>query len=80
LINHKITYNAVMKKTLLPSLSLFCRVRGQCHRSPASLLTAISSHCLAALPANISAFNSHKRQNSYYREPSKICCDVIVTQ
>jgi len=28
LINHKIAYDAVMKKTLLPPLSLFCRVRG----------------------------------------------------
>jgi len=29
------------------------------------LLTAISSHRLAALPARMSAFNSHFRQNAY---------------
>jgi len=28
------------------------------------LLTAISSHCLAALLAKMSAFNSHMRQNA----------------
>jgi len=31
-----------------------------------TLLSAISSHCLAALPAKMSAFNSHMRQNIYY--------------
>jgi len=30
-------------------------------------LAAISSHCLAALPANMPAFNSHMRQNTYCR-------------
>ena len=39
----------------------------QCPRSPASLLTVISSHRLAALPAKMSAFNSHMRQNAYCR-------------
>jgi len=29
-------------------------------------LTAISSHCLAALPAKMSAFNSYMLQNAYY--------------
>ena len=41
--------------------------QGQCSPSPASLLTAISNHCLVALPAKMSAFNSHMRQNAYYR-------------
>jgi len=30
-------------------------------------LTAISSHCLAALPAKTSAFNSYMRQNTDHR-------------
>jgi len=64
LINHKITYGAVIKKTPLPRCHFFERSGGQCHRSPASLLTVISSHCLAALPANMSAFNSQMRQNA----------------
>jgi len=33
-INHKIIYDAVMKKTPLPTLFLFWNVRGQCQRSP----------------------------------------------
>jgi len=33
----------------------------------ASLLTAISSHCLATLPTKMSGFNSHMLQNAYYR-------------
>jgi len=64
LINHKITYNAVMKKTPLLPLSLFWKVKGQCLRSLASLLTAINSNCHAALPPKTSAFNSHMRQNA----------------
>jgi len=42
--------------------------------------------CLVALPAKMSAFNSHMRQNAYYRmtviesKPLKICCHIIVTQ
>jgi len=36
----------------------------QCHCSPTSLLAAISSHCLATLPAKMSAFKSHMRQNA----------------
>jgi len=36
----------------------------QWHRSPASVLTAISSHCLAALPAKMFEFSSHMRQNA----------------
>ena len=54
------------KDTLLP-LSLFCTVRGKYHCSPASLLTTISSHCLAALPAKMSEFSSYMGQNVYYR-------------
>jgi len=30
-------------------------------------LTAITSHCLAALPAKKSAFNSYMRQSVYHR-------------
>jgi len=46
-------------------------------------LTAISSHCLIALPAKMSAFNSHMRQNGYYRNLKWTFKDffrVIVTQ
>ena len=64
LINHKITCDANMKKTPLPHCPTFERSGGQCHRSPASLLTVISSHSLAALPAKMSAFNSHMRQTA----------------
>jgi len=35
------------------------RSEEQCPRSPASLLAAISSHCLAALPAKMSVFKCH---------------------
>jgi len=63
-INHKVTYNVVMKKTPLSQLSLVWKVRGQCRRSPASLLTVISSHCLAASLAEVTAFNSHMRQTA----------------
>jgi len=41
-------------------------IRSRCPRSPASLLTAISSACLAALSAKIPAFNSHTRKNASY--------------
>ena len=60
LIYSKITYDALMKTTPLHPLSLLWKVREQCHRRPCS--TVISSHCLAALPAKMSAFNSHMRQ------------------
>ena len=53
------------KDTSAP-LPPFERSGGQCPRSPASLHTAISSHCLAALPAKISAFNSHMWQNTNF--------------
>jgi len=47
-------------------------------------LTAISSHCLAALPAKTCAFNSYMRQNAYttvtWSASSKLCCHVIITQ
>jgi len=33
----------------------------------ATWLTAICSHCVAALPAKMSAFNGYFRQNAYYR-------------
>ena len=57
-----------MKKTLLRPLSLFCRVRGAMPPlSGVPAYTAISSHSLAALPAKMSAFSSHMRQNAYYR-------------
>jgi len=67
LIHHEIIYDAVIKKTPLLCLVL----KGQennAPRFPASVLTAaISSHCLAALPAKMSAFNSDMRRNAYYR-------------
>jgi len=50
------------------SLSPFWKVRGQCHRSPASLLTAISSHCLAALPGtcpDVCVQQSHAAKRQY---------------
>ena len=47
-----------------PSVVRLERSGGQCHRSPASLLTVISSHCLAASPAKMSAFKSHMRQTA----------------
>ena len=57
-INHKITNDTHdMKMTPLPPLSLFCKVRGQCYRFLVSVLTAISSHCLEALP--VCAQQSH---------------------
>ena len=57
-INHKITYdNHDMKMTPLSPLSLFCKVRGQCYRFLVSVLTAVSSHCLEALP--VCAQQSH---------------------
>ena len=50
-INHKIAYDTHdMKMTPLSPLFFFCKVRGQCYRFLVSVLTAISSHCLEALP------------------------------
>ena len=46
-------------------------------RSPAFLLTAISSCCLAALPAKTSAFNSQMRQNAYYRNLKRRLEDLL---
>jgi len=45
-------------------------------------ITAISSHCLAALPDKKSAFNSTVtcKLPLTRSEPLKICCYVIVTQ
>jgi len=45
-------------------------------------LTAISSHCLATLPAKMPA-SKLMRQGAYYRNVSKdvqICCHVILMQ
>ena len=40
----------------------------------------IGSNCLVALPAKMSAFNNHNRQNATTVTPLKICCHVIVNQ
>jgi len=56
-----------MKRHLCPRCTSFEKPGIQCHRSPVSLLAAISSHCLATLPAKMSAFNSHLRKNALYR-------------
>jgi len=53
-----------MKKHLCPRCPSFKRSGIQCHCSPTSLLASISSHCLATLPAKMSAFKSHMRQNA----------------
>jgi len=79
LTNHKITYDAVMKKTSLPPLFPFWNSWGKCLRYPASLLTAISSHYLAALPANMSAFISHMWQNASYRNLKRILALLLCT-
>jgi len=63
-VSHKIAYDAIMKKTLLPPCPSFVKLGGQCHRSPASLLTAISSHHLADLPTKMSEFSNYMRQNA----------------
>jgi len=55
LIYHEITYE---KTPLLPFPS-FERSGRQYHRSPTSLLAAISNHRLATLPDEISVFKSH---------------------
>jgi len=64
LINHKITYDTVMKKKPRPRCPSFVGIGGKCHRSIAYLLTATSSHYLATLPAKASAFSSHMQQNA----------------
>jgi len=63
LINHKITY----EKTPFPPAALVWKSGIQYHRSPASLVAAISIHSLATLPSQMSAFKSHMRQNVQYR-------------
>jgi len=40
-------------------------------------LSAISSHCLVALPAKMSAFNSDMRQNAYYRNLKRTFADLL---
>jgi len=60
----KLPVKLLRQRHLCPCCSSFERSRGQCHRSPASLLIAISNHCLDALPAQMSAFGSHMRQNA----------------
>ena len=56
-----------MKRHLFPRCPSFERSGIQCHCSPTSLLAVISSYCLATLPARMSAFKSHMRQNAQYR-------------
>ena len=71
-----------MKRHLCLRCPSFERSEIQCHCSPTSLLAAISSHCLATLPAKMSAFKSDMRLSAYYRNRSehlKICCHVITT-
>ena len=41
------------------------------------VITAISSHCLAALTAKMSAFNRHIQQNAYYRKFSGAFEDLL---
>jgi len=53
-----------MKRHLWPRCPTFERSGIQCHRSPTSLLAAISSHCLVTLPAKMSAFKSYMQQNA----------------
>jgi len=40
-------------------------------------LTAISSHCLTSLPAEIPPFNSYMRLNAYYRDFKCIFEDLL---
>jgi len=47
------------EKYTSPLCPPFERSGRKCLCSPASLLTAIGNHCLVALPAKMSAFNSH---------------------
>jgi len=60
----KVSMILLRKRHLRSAAPLMNGQGGQCPRSPASLLTAISNNCLAALPAKISAFKSHMRQNA----------------
>jgi len=53
-----------MKSHLCPRYPSFERSEIQFHRSPMSLLAAISSHYLATLRAKMSAFKSHMQQNA----------------
>ena len=55
-----------MKRQLCPRCPSLERSGIQCHRSPTSLFPAVSSHCLATLPAKISAFKSHLQQNAWH--------------
>jgi len=67
LIYYEIIYDSVVKKTPPPCSPPYERSGGKFPRSPASLLTAISNHSLAALSAKMFAFKIHKRQNAYHR-------------
>jgi len=40
-------------------------------------LTAVSSYCLAALPAKMSAFNSDMPQNAYHRNWNRTFEDLL---
>jgi len=53
-----------MKRQHCPCCSSFQRSGRQYHRSPTSLLAAISNHSLATLPAKMSAFKRYMRQNA----------------
>jgi len=66
LIYHEIMYDAVINKTPRPVGPLL-KGQGAMPRSPASLLTAISSHRLVAFPSKMSAFISHMRQKVHNR-------------
>jgi len=60
----KLSMMLLWKRHHHSSCSFFERTGGQCPHSSASLLTAISTQCLAALPAKMDAFNSHMRKNA----------------
>jgi len=55
--------DAVYERHLCPGFPVLTG-QGQCPRSLASLLTAIRSHCLAALPTKKSVLNSHMWKNA----------------
>jgi len=69
------------KRHLHPRCTPFERSGRKWLRSMASLLTAITSHCLTALPAKMPAFNIRMRQTPNivtWSEYYKICCHVII--
>jgi len=69
MIYHEIIYDSIAKQTSPPCCPPYERSRGQCLRSPASLLAAISCHCLTAFITCQNVCNQishHMRQNAYY--------------